>query len=100
MKHSNSMEANHFPASIIEQRRVREELSLNPAKKNGRGGARAGAGRKATKGPSQQVHIDVPLEIMARLSPLIKETRISKTDYIVGLIEKDLKSRANNAPSA
>lgn len=60
-----------------------------PLKKaNGRGGARAGAGRKKKFDETQQISIDAPLALVEAMKNAGIE---NKTAYIIELISKDLK---------
>jgi hypothetical protein len=57
-------------------------------KKEGRGGARPGAGRKKKYEDTQQINFDAPKKL---IEAMLKAKIENKTAYIIELIAKDLK---------
>lgn len=62
--------------------------SVTKKKKEGRGGARPGAGRKKKFEETQQINFDAPTVLIEAMA---KKGIENKTAYIIELIAKDLK---------
>lgn len=64
------------------------------AKKPGRGGARPGAGRKATRGETQQIHVDMPIEVLKAMEAVKVENKTAFMIYAASKILSTMKLSA------
>lgn len=77
----------NIPSDIIIDSPFDKKVKPKKAVKKGRGGYRERSGRKSTKGEFQQIHVDMPLNLIEDMN---RAGVKNKTAYIIKLINEDL----------